>query len=208
MNILQIKDIEKINSSVLEDNFLKKCLSEKDGITDHTKNILHSEKILEFQLKDCFIPFYTKFFPKETYTYSQFIKEAYPKDFERNDTKEKGSFEAFRKNVSYLYKQYRNAYYVPAFVSFIIDSLIPNQKSNKQAFRNYEYKFFNARSYSYIMRNSSCLPYFCKDMTSSPEKLESFYGLFTETTDYFVLPACCLFRYYSIQLNFKTLLFS
>ncbi len=179
MNILQIKDIEKINSSVLEDGFLTKCLSEKESIADPTRNILNSEKILEYQLKDCFIAFYTKFFPKETYTYSQFIKEAYPNNIDNSDTKEKGKFEGFQKNINDLEERYKNAVYTPPFVSFIINSLIPNGKCNKQTFRNYEYKFFDARSYSYIMRNSDCLPYFCKEMEFSPKKLKSFFGLFT-----------------------------
>ena len=56
------------------------------------------------------------------------------------------------------------------------------------------------------MRNSDCLPYFCKNMVSSPKKLESFYGLFTETAGYPLIEQ--IVSQYYIDYYFSIYLFS
>lgn len=206
MNAHPYKDIETIALSIIKDKYLLELCSQKASITNHTQNILNSKLIITEQINDCFIPFFTRYAQKSPHAYSKFIGEAHSAWEGSNDTKERYHFDYFMENIKKLKMQYEYASYTPPFVSYITESIIPNSKNCKQTYRNYDYKYFNARSYSYIMQNSDCLPYFHKDKILSQKELTGFFNFFAETNSY-PLKEQFISQYY-IDYYFSTYLFA
>lgn len=185
MNTLEIQDINTIIESIQEDEYLLTLCKQKNSITDHKYNILSSTPIVECQIADCFIPF---FFSKtqSPYSYSQFVKKANPKLYDSSNAKEKYHIPRFHEKISDLKEEYKNANYIPPFITYITESMIPrNQEKEKKSFyRNYEYNFFSANSYSYIIRNYDCLPFFHKDRILTPKDCQKYFNFFIETEKY------------------------
>ena len=203
MNTLTVENINSIMSSVKNDEYLCTLI---DEIKKERRWILNPDTIIEYQLKECFVPYMTSFISSESHSFNQFIRMAYPGTRVDIHSNEAYHFSHFLKNIKKLDNQYKDNYYIPPFVSYIIQSIIPNDKTNKEDHRNYNYKFFNARAYSFIMRNSDCLPYFNTDNPRFKEKCTDYFSFYIETNTYPLIDK--IISQYYIDYYFSILLFS
>lgn len=209
MNTIRRQDINAVSSAIKADKYLSELYSQKAAITNHKKNILSSDEIIAQQINDCFFSFFADFIQKKTHTYHKFINAAFPEQAPPGDKTVQRHFKRFKENVNQLEKQYTDNCYIPPFISYITESMISNHKTNTQTHRNYEYKFFNARSYYYILQNMECLPYFHKNRNLSIKEWIKFFDLLLETNAYPLseqaISQYCIDYYFSIPLFIQTL---
>lgn len=205
MNIITYEDIKSVCFSVLNNINISSFIEERKNVSYHTKNILDPERIIKKQVEDCLIPFLVTHMSNKPYTYAEFIKKAHPDNIYISDTKERESFDLFLIEILKLKYDYQNAY-IPPFVTYITQSIIRFPKKRKQSYRNYKYRFYNARSYSYIMRNYDCLPYFHKGKFFSGKECEKYYALYIETANYTLMEQ--IISQYYIDNHFSIYLFA
>ncbi len=205
LNKLTVENIKSIISLVKNDEYLSNLIDEIKKNSER-RWILNPDTIIEQQITDCFIPYMTSFIDNEPHTFNQFIRMAYPETKVYNHSNESYSFIRFLENIEKLKKQYKGNHYIPPFVSYIIQSVIPNNKTNKGVHRNYNYKFFNACSFSLIMTNSDYLPYLNTNNFLFKEKCTNYFSFYAETNTYPLIDK--IISQYYIDYYFSILLFS
>lgn len=157
-------------------------------------------------MRDCFVPYMTSFINSDPYPFNQFIRMAYPGTRADTHSNEAYYFTRFLKNIEKLENQYKDNNYIPPFVSYIIQSIRPNNKRNKEVHRNYNYKFSNARTYSLIMTKSDYLPYLNTNNFRFKEECKNYFSFYIETNAYPLIDK--IISQYYIDYYFSILLFS
>lgn len=190
---------------VKNDEYLCKLIDEIKKCSER-RWILNPDTIIEQQIRDCFVPYMSSLISTEPHSYNDFIRMAYPKTKVDEHSKERNHFDNFLKYIEKLKRQNKDNDYIPPFVSYIIHSIIPNGKTNNGVYRNYNYKFFNARTYSLIMTKSDCVPYFNSNNWVSQKKYNTYFSFYTKTKVYPLIEN--IISQYYIDYYFSILLFS
>lgn len=204
MIALNYYDIKKANDLIKNDPHINSLLAEKRRLKFPAENFINFDELLPYLLNDCLIEFISENTKSLPHTYEQFIKEL--SDKSRNDSTIKRNFNNFYQIKERLDDECASLLYIPPFIAYFCQSLLPNNSNRAEFFRNFNYIYFDADFYLHIIRDRNSIPFFKKDRYVEPKQYEKLVTFFSEISSKPLIDHCICQHYY--DQFFSVLLFT